>query len=65
MDESTIRTIAILLSIVLPILGNWFANGFPTDRASLGYLGAAFIGAILVFIQRWLEKQSLKLKKVK
>ena len=60
MDDATRRTIILLLTLILPVLGNWFSNGFPTDRTSLGYLGAALVTAFLVFLERWSEKSSLK-----
>ncbi len=59
-QNDTIKTIILLLTLILPVVGAWFSIGFPTDRTSLGYLGAALITAIGVFIQRWQESKSLR-----
>jgi hypothetical protein len=32
----------------------------PTDRASLGFLGAALLSAVLVYLQRYEEVKALK-----
>jgi len=54
------RALLLLLTLLLPPLINWFSNAMPTDRASLGFLGAALLSAVLVFIERWQEIKSLK-----
>ena len=64
MDE-TLKTIAIVLTFILPPLINWFANAMPTDRASLGFLAAAVLSAILAYLQRYQEMKKLKKEKTK
>jgi hypothetical protein len=54
------RTLILLLTLLLPPLINWFSNAMPMDRASIGFLGAALLTALLVFLQRW---QEMKVRK--
>jgi len=54
------RALILLLTLVLPPFINWFANAMPTDRASLGFLGAAILSAILAFLQRYQELKAFK-----
>jgi len=54
------RTLILLLTLLLPPLINWFSNAMPTDRASIGFLIAALLTALLVFLQRW---QEMKVRK--
>lgn len=65
LDEETLRNVVLFLTLILPVIGTWLFNGFPTDRASLGFLSAALVTAILTFLQRWQEKKSLKRKGMK
>jgi len=60
LNEDTIRAIILFLTLMIPVFINWFANGYPTDRASLGFLAAAILTAVLAFLERWQEKKSLR-----
>lgn len=59
-ESDTVKVAILLLTLIIPVLINWFANGFPTDRASLGFLVAALLTAVLAFLQRWQERKSLR-----
>lgn len=59
-NVNAMKIIVALLIVLLPPFINWFANAMPTDRASLGFLGAAILSAVLAFLQKLQERKAFK-----
>ena len=52
------QALLMLFVFLLPPVITWLAMGFPTDRVTLGILGAAVLSGILAFIKELLGGKS-------